>query len=543
MIADDHIEGIPPLTGEEIADGMRGLTDYIFVKSDDVLGAKRCFCTACKKSYLLAKPQRLWTPEDEALYTAKHRTEAACPKCHKVSMVVNRGIKKRLDDMRDEKCVAYISPKSADEVWIRCTIYHRNYYDDHVDDYGSDYEVYRVVKGEGCTYWRASWGSSYERRKTIRDPFGFASMSYLGFIWRAYRVIGAERIGKTFLRYSKYEPQCNERDVPLYRQKMAYLDVFAKFPRAVEMLEKRGYYDLVEAKVLGHKTRHVCNWGATDYRRFWRITPDEVKALGAYHGSPLIAEAYKRYFRAKGAVAGMALARVWVDKGYGDDDRVAQTIKRLGVDAEKLVKYMDRQTTWQTICYYIDYVEAAEAIGYDLTVHNVLFPRDLQTAHDEAVKARKIKEDEEEIEKSMARAAALETQYGYTDGVYLIRPPKSTTEIIDEGNALQHCVGGYAARHANGITTILFMRACAEPDKPLYTIEMHGKELRQAHGYQNRKNPEDVPETKAFLDRWIAWVKDGSKRDKNGAPRDKTASKRDKKATSEKGGKKKGIAA
>ena len=543
MIADDHIEGIPELTREEIADGMTGLADYIFFTADE-LGRRRCFCTACKQTYLLDTSRRKnWTSEHQTLLAAKHRAEAACPLCHKKSTAVNCKIKRRIDKMQSERYVMYIQPKSEDEVWMRCTIYTRYYYQDHVIDVGSDYEVYRVVKGEGCDYWRASWGTSYERRKTIRDPFGFATMSWLGFVWREYRVIGAERLGKTFLRYSCFEPQYDNRYEQSYRRTMTYLDVFAKYPRAVEMLEKRGFYSLVEAKVLGHKTRHVCNWGATDYRRFWRLTPDEVKALGKYYGVPVIVEAYKRYFRAKGAVAGMALARSWVTGGYGDDDRVLTTIKRYGVDAAKLITYLERQSRWTSVGYWIDYVEAAAAVGYDMTVHNVIFPRELRTAHDEAVKARKIKEDEEEIKKSMARAAELEKTYGYSDGVYLIRPPADSTEIIAEGKALHHCVGGYAARHARGETTILFMRACSEPDKPLYTIEMHGKALRQAHGYQNLRNPEDVPEAQAFLRAWMAWVKAGSKRDKNGAPRDKNGAKRDKKATPETGGKKKGQAA
>ena len=53
------------------------------------------------------------------------------------------------------------------------------------------------------------------------------------------------------------------------------------------------------------------------------------------------------------------------------------------------------------------------------------------------------------------------------------------------------------------------MRSVSEPDKPLYTIEMRGKDLQQVHGYKNQKAPKDIPEAKAFFDEWLEWVKNG----------------------------------
>jgi len=96
-----------------------------------------------------------------------------------------------------------------------------------------------------------------------------------------------------------------------------------------------------------------------------------------------------------------------------------------------------------------------------------------------------------------------------------------------EGKALHHCVGGYAARHMEGVTTILFLRRTNAPATPYITLEMDGNQLRQIHGYDNERsacpeNPGRVsPRTihKKFLDTWLRWLRAGSKRNEDGAPK------------------------
>ena len=72
-----------------------------------------------------------------------------------------------------------------------------------------------------------------------------------------------------------------------------------------------------------------------------------------------------------------------------------------------------------------------------------------------------------------------------------------------------------------GKLTIVFLRRAENPEASLYTIEMQGTVLIQIHGFKNErmpgsKNPREVvgPE----LDAWLAWIKRGSKRDKQGNP-------------------------
>ena len=98
--------------------------------------------------------------------------------------------------------------------------------------------------------------------------------------------------------------------------------------------------------------------------------------------------------------------------------------------------------------------------------------------------------------------------------------PLTAAAIRREGKKLEHCVGGYAARHMEGVLTILFLRQADRPNKPYVTIEMNGNQIRQIHGYRNDIGAADPGRRhKAFLDAWLKWLKAGSPRNADGSPR------------------------
>ena len=73
---------------------------------------------------------------------------------------------------------------------------------------------------------------------------------------------------------------------------------------------------------------------------------------------------------------------------------------------------------------------------------------------------------------------------------------------MEEGKALGHCVGGYAGRHMDGKTNIVFLRRADTPDKSLYTIEIDGAEVRQAYGAHNRIKPQNDGRVAACYRLW-----------------------------------------
>ena len=73
---------------------------------------------------------------------------------------------------------------------------------------------------------------------------------------------------------------------------------------------------------------------------------------------------------------------------------------------------------------------------------------------------------------------------------------------------LHHCVATYAQRHADGQTTILFIRRADAPEEPYFTLNWDERDRRiiQNRGLRNCDPPAKV---KAFAEAWAAWVRAG----------------------------------
>lgn len=93
------------------------------------------------------------------------------------------------------------------------------------------------------------------------------------------------------------------------------------------------------------------------------------------------------------------------------------------------------------------------------------------------------------------------TDYEYEDGNYCIVVPKESSELVEEGVALNHCVASYIDKMANGGCVIVFLRLKETPDVSYYTIEVVGNRIVQVRGIHNCSMPGDSPERK-FLEKW-----------------------------------------
>lgn len=169
----------------------------------------------------------------------------------------------------------------------------------------------------------------------------------------------------------------------------------------------------------------------------------------------------------------------------------------------------------------LDYWRACRDLGRNLDDAQVRFPRDLIDAHDRAWGQLRKLENE-------AKARALTpagfrirrrqlAKYIFAAGGLKIIPAGSRRALQEEGDALHHCVGGYAQSHAEGRTAIFFIRRTVEPGKPYYTLELDEKTLtvRQNRGLRNCGKTAEV---QAFEDLWLSWVRAGARRDERGRP-------------------------
>lgn len=136
--------------------------------------------------------------------------------------------------------------------------------------------------------------------------------------------------------------------------------------------------------------------------------------------------------------------------------------------------------------YYVDYINTLKDLNISLSESHIL-PKDIYKAHDEAV-ARLNAMKREVVRKEFAKRAKELKELEMRVQGYQFLLPKDAKELIEEGKSLEMCVGGssYINSHANGETTIVFIRRATELDKPYYTLEYRDEKIIQLHGYKNK---------------------------------------------------------
>lgn len=152
------------------------------------------------------------------------------------------------------------------------------------------------------------------------------------------------------------------------------------------------------------------------------------------------------------------------------------------IDMVQAIPYDDALIVWR------DYVNMKRIVMEDEPFD--LFPsRSLRMAHDIAQRqsnAVKEKVDTDRFNDTMERWRKLGLERSSQN--YIISLPKQPQDIVKEGVALNHCVGSYVNRAANGNTIILFLRKKSSPDTPFVTLEINPTQntLVQAEGRNRR---------------------------------------------------------
>ena len=82
------------------------------------------------------------------------------------------------------------------------------------------------------------------------------------------------------------------------------------------------------------------------------------------------------------------------------------------------------------------------------------------------------------------------------NGNYIVFIAKSPSDLIREGELLNHCVGrmNYDQRFIREESLIFFVRRITEPDTPFVTVEysLSMKKVLQCYGLNNSRPTEDV---------------------------------------------------
>lgn len=139
---------------------------------------------------------------------------------------------------------------------------------------------------------------------------------------------------------------------------------------------------------------------------------------------------------------------------------------------------------------YFDYLNLLKELDIEVNKDNVT-PSNLQKEHDKLVKEFNLmKKQKEDIafKNSIAKQKRLLKEID--NFVFIL--PKSSREVLKEGQNLHHCVGSYVEKIVKGKTMIIFMRDINNINKSLYTIEFNNNKIQQIRGKNNQNPDEEV---------------------------------------------------
>ena len=162
-----------------------------------------------------------------------------------------------------------------------------------------------------------------------------------------------------------------------------------------------------------------------------------------------------------------------------------------------------------------DYYGQLARLGEDMTDPALMLPRDLPEMHrrmterENAIKLearlKELAEGQLLLEKRLDK---LRRDFTFNAAGLIIRPYESAREVIEEGQRLRICIGGYAERYMRGGTIICCLRRAEEPDEPWRAVEFSPQTGRrvQDRGYRNDMENGIPPGVKAQLKNfWNAW--------------------------------------
>ncbi len=519
------------------------LDDGWNVSSDPV---RLCTCTVCGESFEAVRGN----------YSRGklHHERCNCPQCGAEVEGIAAG--KYKYDMRSlERWVKVAIARAGDrgELLIVAGNARRTFNHDCLTGDLDFYPTKKYYYGpEGFCEWKLEqyWedchmvGHDWIPTKTVGDPFQPPNwMGYADYDG-SYSVIGiGDALPYTVLKYCQviefYERQAYvdlDHDRPA-RGVLKYLAWYMVHPQ-LEMAVKFGLRDAVEQLISeGRKNAELLNWRAKTPAQFLRLSKQDAKR---FLNQEMSFDDLKAIKLGKDMSISVYLE---ICENIGGRDNMKELMKCAAVtgvsgrDAARYVAKLQPECARyavpprQIIRTWLDYLHMAQKLGYDLSVPTVAMPKDLQERHDAASQMMYLKSHEDELKKYKTRRRNLEKKYRFQMGGYCIVIPTSGDEIVREGKTLQHCVGGYAARHMAGTTTILFLRKTRTPGRSFLTLEMDRKEgkdvIRQIHGYKNERyggptKPPAVlsPEERFawFLGPWLEWVNAGSERDRDGNP-------------------------
>lgn len=464
-------------------------------------GVFECYCTRCRRFYIND------TVHGRTFIKGiSHNSEGTCLECGSpvTFLAMGRGRK----NIRHKRNFAVFKAK-GNNLFIRCFTVYERFSTDGIrgtfeGDDPLDFEWYEpqryCLTPEGVQQWEKrfefnacenKWREKWHPLKGENDPNFKSGELYPD---NSYTIIDQEEVKKTFLKYAE---ECADQSIhpALDDYYIKYLCEFAKHPN-IEYMIKSGFGYIISQKLTQKTINGIrINYRSSDVKKMLKLNKNEMNLLKDRDCNTL--SAYYKLRKADSAMDEELRFQTAVKYKY----RIcvlSEIMIKTGLSLKKVLNYADKQGGRYSPGDWNDYLDQCIKLKYDMTDTLVTKPKNLHEAHERLTKIIKIKADElarQELEERNKKLAKME----YIDeerGLQIIIP-QSVQEIIDEGKRLNHCVGGYAERHAKGKLTILFLRTTDKPDIPYYTMEISTEgRIVQCRGYKNNRannpKPQDI---------------------------------------------------
>ena len=457
---------------------------YVFFSAEGK-NVRRCICTGCMEGFFVDKAIR---PD---FFRIKHKGICECPNCGQRAELLAMGKYGNFDSLRSHERAVQISTYKD---WLLVQAGYVFRWFDHEDLGGyiefSPSKRYAFAPGRRVM-WKTgvyySFGHDFwpdggwDKADRIRTPFQNRAYEVDAAFWP----IGVENIAESSLRYCQYGAWFDAEyggslggldfDLEPFRiaHLIRYLAEYTRRPQ-MEFLVKLGFHQVVSDLVMrGKPHKNILGWSAGNPADFFRLSKADFRLFKDIRCDFEELKGF-RTLRRQGLVKDLA-EFVRLSDGWGNGFSLVRSgAAQARVSLERAGRYLKSLDMKPAIAaqLWLDYLDAAGKLKYDLTRDDVRMPGDLAERHDLAAASLRTAEDEKAMRKYRARYRRLVEQFSFTaDGLSVV-VPGNIQDIVREGRVLQHCVGGYAERHVNGAVTILFLRKESAPGVPYVTIEL-----------------------------------------------------------------------
>lgn len=180
-------------------------------------------------------------------------------------------------------------------------------------------------------------------------------------------------------------------------------------------------------------------------------------------------------------------------------------IVRFNVDLDILKN--ETKISRNSIYEYNDYLRIAKLLEYDMKDKSVLYPSNINEAHDRVVKLYETNKSKK-IQNAVKKRFKELMKNSYENKRYAIFPANSVSSLEQESKQQNNCVKTYAENYAKGITDIYFMRLITDKNKSLVTVEVQNNKIVQK---RTKNNQQTTKEQDKFLDMWERKILKGMK--------------------------------